>query len=133
MAYLAEEKKAEALGKFREGCTWAEVSMATGVSNRTLFRWASLDPEFSRQIKEAGSDADAEVEAVTYALAIDPDPAHNTLRMFWLNARKGYKQRSDVTSEDKQLHSPVVILPAKEMHASDVQTPAGATDSVPGE
>jgi hypothetical protein len=132
MQRMQQEKKTHAIEHFSKGCTWEEVATACGVNRTTLWRWSQSDPTFAQAIKEAGADADTEVEAVTFSNAIDPDPAHNTLRMFWLNSRKGYKQRSDVTSDDKAVHSPVVILPVKEMHA-DVQTPTRPTDGVPGE
>lgn len=105
MALMALEIKAHAIAKFREGCTWDEVSEATGASRRTLFRWANNDPEFKRAVDEAKADPDLEVEAVTFQNACDPDPAHNTLRMFWLNSRKGYKNRTDVTTDDQSLKS----------------------------
>lgn len=117
---MLQDKKRKALEAFAQGCTWAEAASACDVSRMTLWRWGQADPAFAQAIKEAGADADIEVEAVTFANACDPDPAHNTLRMFWLNARRGYKQRSDVTSEDKAVHSPVVILPVKEMHGDRV-------------
>jgi hypothetical protein len=38
-----------------------------------------------------------------------------------------------VDEEQRKAMTPVVILPAKEMHATGDQTPAGATDSISGE
>lgn len=130
---MLQDKKTEALEAFKQGCTWAEAASACGVTRQTLWRWSSADPVFAQAIKDAGADADVEVEAVTFANACDPDPVHNTLRMFWLNSRKGYKTRSDVTTNGDSLRSPVVILPVKEMHAADVQAPARPADSIPSE
>jgi hypothetical protein len=95
---MQHDKKTRAIEKFREGCTWEEVANAVGVARTTLWRWSRTDEEFASAIKDAKADPDLEVEAVTFMNACDPDPAHNTLRMFWLNSRLGYKHRSDVTS-----------------------------------
>lgn len=101
MIRLVDEKKRKAIDKFKEGFTWVETAQSLGIGVATLFRWASSDPEFRAAVDEAKSDPDGEVEAVTFANACNPDPAHNTLRMFWLNSRRGYKHRADVTSDDK--------------------------------
>jgi hypothetical protein len=103
MIGMRDEKKAQAIARFSEGFTWEETAKSIGVGVATLFRWASSDPEFKLAIDEAKADPDNEVEAVTYALACNPDPAHNTLRMFWLNSRKNYKVRSDITSGNRAL------------------------------
>jgi hypothetical protein len=42
-------------------------------------------------------------------------------------------QKTDLTSNGETLDSPVVILPAKEMHGDGIQAPTGATNEVPGE
>lgn len=90
------EKKAFAVSKFAEGCTWREVASAVGVHFTTIWRWGQADPDFALAIKEAGANADAEVEAVTFQNAIDSDPAHNTLRMFWLKSRMPHRYRENV-------------------------------------
>ena len=100
---MQADKKAHAIAKFAEGCTWREVAEAVGVHFTTIWRWAQRDPEFGKAIREAGEDADAEVEAVTFRNACDPDPANNVLRMFWLKARLGYSDRVDITSGSKPL------------------------------
>ncbi len=100
---MQRNKKEWAIEKFKEGCTWEETGTAVGVNRTTLWRWSQTDPEFAKAIEEAKADPDLEVEAVTFRNACDPDPAHNTLRMFWLNSRRGYKQRSDITSGDNPL------------------------------
>ncbi|HXI24951.1 MAG TPA: hypothetical protein VNG71_13895 [Pyrinomonadaceae bacterium] len=98
---MLTDKKPEVIAAFAKGCSWREVAEATGISMMTIWRWAQKDPEFAKAIKDVGEDADAEVEAVTFRNACDPDPANNTLRMFWLKSRKGYRDRLDITSEDK--------------------------------
>ena len=93
------EKKALAVAKFAEGCTYRETARAVRVHFATLWRWAQADPEFGAAIKKAGADADAEVEATTFGNATDPDPSHNVLRMFWLKSRMPSRyQRTLVTS-----------------------------------
>lgn len=97
---MQHDKKTHAIEKFREGCTWEEVAKAIDVHRTTLWRWAQADVEFGEAIKEAGADPDLDVEAITYQNAVDPDPANNTLRMFWLKNRipQKYKDRLDVTT-----------------------------------
>jgi hypothetical protein len=82
------DKKKLVIDKVREGCTWDEAAKAGGVHRVTIWRWTQADPEFAKAIEEAKAGPDAEVEAVTFANATDPDPANNTLRMFWLKSRK---------------------------------------------
>lgn len=94
---IETEKKPLVIAKFAEGMTWREVAAACGISVNSIWRWAESDPEFKKAIKAAGENADAEVEAVTYQNACDPDPAHNVLRMFWLKSRKGYTDRLAVS------------------------------------
>ncbi len=93
------EKKPLVIQKFSEGMTWREVAEACDLSLSTIWLWAENDPEFKAAIKAAGESADSEVEAVTFRNACDPDPANNTLRMFWLKSRKGYRDRLDVTTD----------------------------------
>jgi hypothetical protein len=97
------QEKTRAIDKFREGGTWEQAAMAAGISRMTLWRWAKADPEFAQAIQEARAGPDDEVEAVAFANAIDPDPAHNGLRMFWLKARRPsvYRERLDVTTGEK--------------------------------
>ncbi len=103
MLQTLQDKKTHAIARFKDGCTWEETAIAIGTSRMSLWRWAAADPEFKAAIEEAKADPDAEVEAVTFANACDPDPAHNTLRMFWLKSRmpKRYKERFDLTSDDR--------------------------------
>jgi hypothetical protein len=108
---MQNDKKALALEAFRKGCTWEEAASACGVHRMTLWRWARSDECFRVGIEEAKADPDHEVEAVTFANACNPDPAHNTLRMFWLKARMPgtYKERLDVTSKGGQLPTVVYV------------------------
>ena len=104
---VQQQKKAHALELFRGGCTWAEAASGTGVNRTTLWRWSQVDPDFASAITEAKADPDIEVEAVTFQQACDPDPANNTLRMFWLKSRKPrtYIDRQDITSDGKAIGS----------------------------
>ncbi len=126
------EKKARAIAKFREGCTWREVAAAIDVNFTTIWRWGQKDPEFAKAVRDAGSDADDEVESVTFQNAVNPDPAHNVLRMFWLKSRKGYTDRQDITSKGEPVGTTVVQLPIKDLHA-DNQAERGPADSSPSE
>ena len=76
------------LGALREGMTWEEAADRVGVNERTLRRWCAADPELMAAAAKARESADDMVEAVTFGNCIDPDPAHNTLRMFWLKSRR---------------------------------------------
>jgi hypothetical protein len=100
---MEQEKKTRAIEEFRKGCTWAEVAAAIGIGRTTLWRWSQADSDFAAAIEDAHAGPDDEVEAVTFAQATDPDPANNTLRMFWLKSRRPavYKERVDVTSGEK--------------------------------
>lgn len=104
------DKKARLIEAFGRGLTWREACKEVDIAMSTLWRWTQLDPEFHRAMKDACAGPDHEVEAVTYQNAIDPDPAHNVLRMFWLKSRmpNKYKDRQEV-SVDRAV--PVVILP----------------------
>ncbi len=102
---MQHDKKSRAVKLFKDGCTWEEVATGCKVNRTTLWRWAQTDDGFAKAIEEAKADPDLEVEAVTFHNACDPDPAHNTLRMFWLKSRmpKRYKERYDVTSGDNPI------------------------------
>jgi len=121
MQPVQQDKKTHALEHFAKGCTWGEAAAACGVNRTTLWRWAESDPDFRKAIDDLNANADTEVEAITFDLACDPDPAHNTLRMFWLNARKGYKSRSEVNNINPAGGTTVIILPAK-IHDSGTTT-----------
>jgi transposase-like protein len=90
---MSDEKKPDPrhetmLAALREGMTWEEAADKVGVSDRTLYRWCAADEELAAAAAKAKSGADDLVEAVTFRNCIDPDPAHNTLRMFWLKSRR---------------------------------------------
>jgi hypothetical protein len=93
-----EGQKEALLKSFGAGATWYEATRAVGISERTIRRWCDADPEFADAVAEARDRADSEVEFVTYRNCIDPDPAHNTLRTFWLKSRRPavYGERADV-------------------------------------
>lgn len=95
---MKTDRKPAVIEAFRRGGTWKEAAAITGLCTTTIWRWMQSDPEFAAALKEACFDADAEVEAVTFGNCIDPDPAHNTLRMFWLKCRKPnvYQDRQSI-------------------------------------
>ncbi len=99
------DKKELMLAALRDGCTWEEAADRVGVSERTLYRWCNADPELAKTAAKAKDAADDLVEAVVFANCMDPDPAHNTLRMFWLKSRRrsvyGEKIQTDITSGGK--------------------------------
>lgn len=100
---MQTEKKAEIVEAFRRGLSWRECGLSCSIDPSTIWRWAKADPDFAAAIKEACAEPDDEVEAIAFANATDPDPAHNTLRMFWLKSRRPsvYRERLDVTSGEK--------------------------------
>ena len=79
---------ADLLAAFREGLTFEEAARRIGVSSRTIFRWCDRDPKLAEAVAEARCKADDQVESVAYRNCLDPDPAHNVLRMFWLKCRR---------------------------------------------
>lgn len=92
MAKLADIKKRKArrplLVAFSEGKTIEEAARTAGVSQRSVYRWCEDDPELAEAVAEAKAAADDQVEAATFKNCLDPDAAHNTLRMFWLKCRR---------------------------------------------
>lgn len=119
---MSDEKKARAVELFRAGATYDEAAAAAGVSSRTLYRWAEADPEFAELVEDARDRADDAVEAVVFRNCIDPDPAHNTLRMFWLKSRRrpvyGEQSRLEVSGPNG---GPVEFLAAVEKVYGDDQ------------
>jgi len=103
---MAQDKKAAILEAFRNGSTVAEAAAAAGIGSKTVYRWAAADPDFGAAVEEARDMADDRVEAVTYRNVMDPDPAHNTLRMFWLKNRRrevfGEKIAQEISGKDGQ-------------------------------
>lgn len=85
------------LAALAEGATWEEAADRVGVSERTLRRWCQADPELAKAAAKARDDADDMVEAVTFANCLDPDPSHNSLRMFWLKSRRPdvYREKAE--------------------------------------
>lgn len=103
---MSHDKKAIILDAFRQGCTVGQAAQAAGISSKTIYRWAADDTAFKDAVEEARDKADDMVEAVTYANATDPDPAHNTLRMFWLKSRRpevyADRLRQEIAGKDGQ-------------------------------
>jgi hypothetical protein len=101
MTQMSDDKKDRLLAAFSEGMTTAEAAARVGVCSRTVERWAAADPDFASAVADAKDRADDSVEAVTYRNCIDPDPAHNILRMFWLKSRRpavyGDRLRQEIT------------------------------------
>jgi hypothetical protein len=128
---MQRDKKTRALEAFHRGCTWEEAATACGVSRTTLWRWARSDECFRVGIGAAKADPDTEVEAATFANACNPDPRHDTLRMFWLKSRKPgtYKDRRDITTSGKPV---VVYMPVKD-RAKDTGVNSSILEFMPGE
>jgi hypothetical protein len=82
-----QDRQAALLRAFRAGATWPEATRAVGVSERTIRRWCEADPDFAAAIEAARDRPLAEVESTTLQQCLDPDPANNTLRMFFLKCR----------------------------------------------
>lgn len=76
------------LSALAEGATWEEAARRVGVNPSTLWRWCQADDDLAAAAMRARSAADDLVEAITFQNCLDPDPAHNTLRMFWLKSRR---------------------------------------------
>ncbi len=113
---MARDKKATILEAFRNGSTVAEAARAAGIGSKTIYRWAAADPEFGAAVEEARDMADDAVEAVTHRNTLDPDPAHNTLRMFWLKSRRrevyGEKITQEITGKDGSPFPIQVYIPS---------------------
>jgi hypothetical protein len=88
-----DKKKDELVQAFADGATFQEAARRVGVGRGTVYRWMSADPEFTDRVTEARDLSDDAVEYVTYRNCLDPDPAHNTLRMFWLKCRRPHVYR----------------------------------------
>ena len=91
-----DEKKAKLVEAFGRGMTFLEAAQAVGVGTTTVRRWCDADPAFKAAVDDARDKSDDTVEAVTFANCCDPDPAHNTLRMFWLKSRRPEVYRDTV-------------------------------------
>lgn len=105
---MEQEKKGELIEALKAGYTLSDACRVAGVGRTTVWRWRQVDPELDEAIQFVMDDQDDQVEAVTFRNALDPDPAHNTLRMFWLKSRRretyGERSQLDVaTSEPLQV------------------------------
>lgn len=104
-----DEKKRALLEAFREGMTVLEAARRVGVGTTTVYRWTGADPEFAAAVEDAKDRADDAVEAVTFTNCVDPDPAHNTLRIFWLKSRRpevfNRPQQIQVTEQKQAPHA----------------------------
>jgi AcrR family transcriptional regulator len=85
---MSNPKKARIVKVFEDGATFDQAAAAVGVSSRTIYRWCDGDPEFAEMVEEARDRADDAVESTVFRNCLDPDSAHNTLRMFWLKSRR---------------------------------------------
>lgn len=137
-----DDKKAALLEAFRAGMTVVEAARKVGVGTTTIYRWTGSDPEFAAAVEDAKDRADDAVEAVTFANCIDPDPSHNTLRMFWLKSRRPevYNRPQQIQVSD-QRPAPHAIpetdprLMGADEHAAlegDPRPDAGAGDAAGG-
>ena len=87
------------IAAIESGCTMGEAAKVVGVNRTTLYRWMAADPEFADRVNAIRDDQDDQVEAVTLKNCLNPDPAHNTLRMFWLKCRRPSQYRDTVRAE----------------------------------
>jgi len=101
------------LAAFAEGLTWDQAAERVGVGKTTLWRWCQADPTLAAQANEARAQADDEVENVTFLNCLDPDPAHNTLRMFWLKSRRPdvYRETTKQIVEERRKEYDVTTDP----------------------
>lgn len=83
-----DARRAKLIDCLSSGQTMEESARTIGVTSRTLRRWCDADPDLAERTADARCRADDEVEAATLANCLDPDPANNTLRMFWLKSRR---------------------------------------------
>jgi hypothetical protein len=97
----------------KAGSTLEDAAKAVGVSSRQVRNWRTADPDLDAIVLDAMCFADDAVEAVTFKNCIDPDPAHNTLRMFWLKSRRPEIYREQ--AKDEGSPAPTVIV----IHAPD--------------
>ena len=93
-----ENRRAEFLQAVRQGVTLEDASAILGVTSRTVRRWREADSELDELVLDAMSGADDCVEAATYKQCLDPNPANNAVRIFWLKSR-----RSDVYGDRRAL------------------------------
>jgi transposase-like protein len=108
-----KDRKELMLATLATGATWEEAAKRVGVSERTLYRWCAADEQLAALATEARDRADDQVEAVTFQKCLDPDPANNTLRMFWLKSRRPEvyrdKLHADITSGNRPLGWPTIV------------------------
>lgn len=128
----SQDKKVATLARIIEclegGMTTTEAARAAGVNRRTILNWRHADPEFDLAVRDAMSSVDDSVEAVTYRNAIDPDPAHNVLRMFWLKSRRPEVYRDAVRQEMSGANGdPLKIV----IQYADVQPDAAPAPPIP--
>ena len=91
-----DPRRKRVLNALAKGATLEVAAEKAGVNSSTVRRWRQSDPEFAEAVRDAMYDQDDAVEAVTYRNCIDPDAAHNTLRMFWLKSRRPEIYREQV-------------------------------------
>lgn len=97
-----DERQERLLGYLRSGMTLEEACPKIGVSSRQVRKWRNANPDLDDAVLDAMCLIDDSVERITYLNCIDPDPAHNTLRIFWLKSRRPevYREQAKPPAED---------------------------------
>lgn len=121
----APETRDAVIAAIESGCTMGEAAKTVGVNRTTLYRWMAADPEFADRVNAIRDDQDDQVEAVTLKNCLDPDPAHNTLRMFWLKCRRPERYRDTVRAE-------ITAVDASQLHAESLAV-LGPYQALPGD
>lgn len=110
---VREAKRNQVVQAFELGHTVEGAARLAGVNPQTIHRWMNEDERFGQRCIEAKDRADDRVEAVTYNLACDPNPANNGIRVFWLRCRRpeiyADKARLQVTHQVAQLSDDELI------------------------
>jgi hypothetical protein len=109
-----EGRKLRLLERLRLGEPWAEAASAVGVCERTAANWRKKDPEYAAAVDAARDAAIAKVESTTYELCLNKDSRHNALRIFYLKAKAGWKDRRTKKSAQKRV---ATVLPEVAEHA----------------
>lgn len=82
------------LAQLQTSASLSDACTAAGVSIRTVQRWRAADPTFAEAVEAAFDHAISTVETTAFMNAIDPDPKHNTFRMFWLKCHAGWSDKA---------------------------------------
>ena len=120
---MDHDKKRVIVDGLGAGMTMGEAAQLAGISRSTLKRWVATDDAFAEEVSDARERVDDQVEAVTFRNCLDPDPAHNTLRIFWLKNRRrevyGEKARESDGPQEIVIRYERRDSPARAAHEPD--------------